>query len=155
MEQVQRVEALNRRLFELEVNMRPLFETGKQSRLAALHGRYPQLPPFEDFNKEAEIQLYLSKDDPDYTPDDEIILGRRSISLTHSNPFWADGQDHRVDYRPELSRQGIGSACWLFYEFYDRSDEPFQKALSLTDMARVGMIYLEIRTTDQLALHVD
>lgn len=93
----------------------------------------------------------MHEDDPAYTPVNEI-LGKRPLSLTRANPFWADWQDHRVDYRTELSRQGIGPVCWLFYEFYHRDGEPFQTGLSLRDMARVGMIYVDIVTTDQVVL---
>lgn len=145
---------LNQRLIDLEsflVNRAAKQSELLEPRVADAHD------PIYDYEIEAQLDFILREDDPDYDPDDDCILTSRHFDIKRldGERGIGDTEDHREPIRLFLRALGQNRHCYLFHDLYDHGYGVEQTALSLRDCARVGEIWVDIQSTEQVALSVE
>ena len=105
-----------------------------------------------DFELEAQISLHLREEDPEWTDEDDCILGMREFSLKESDLLLDVGKDWSCD------RQALAflrPVCWLFHDFHEhnyssrRRRDACKAAKSLKELARVGRIWVDLNVIHQ------
>lgn len=99
--------------------------------------------PLDDFEIEAVVSFYLHEGDPSYRDDEDNILTKRIIQIPKI-PAKSDSPIDVTDWNDRPDNWGIPHHCWLFHELYDHEYGLGQQRLSIQDILRIGLIWIDI-----------
>ena len=123
-EQQEKLQSLNKRLFDVE---------------KSIHERYEQIHKVHPAGElSCEIEFLLKEDDPEWSNEDDNVVASMDHSMDEYNPnaSWNDA--------PHLIKDKDGKPlhlCWLFHELYDHL------GLAWEDLLRVGIIRVTVNSS--------
>lgn len=108
------------------------------------------LDPLDDFEINAVVCFYLREDDPAYRDDDDNILTKRSHYRVPKNTEEENTRLDSTDWNDRQGGWGIPNHCWMFHDLYDHEYGPGQQRISMHDILRIGLIWINIEIQAQM-----